>query len=219
MINNNPKITIVIPTVNIDSIYLSRLVKSIYKHTSCKNFNLIILKNDWRGFAKVINEGLRMFLADKDSDYVFLLNDDTMVMPDWDKHFIKILDSKDDSMPYKVGIVGDIFTRMQGDHLAFWAVMLPREVIETVGLLDEKFYNGFEDLEYCDRIKAKGYKIYTTKYNFIQHVVTNTIDLIPQDIRKQMDRQNSDLYEGKMDVLKTDLKEGGDIVDKQNQKV
>lgn len=41
------------------------------------------------------------------------------------------------------------------------AVMLiPKKVIEKVGLLDEKYFMYFEDLDYCRRVKRAGYKIY-----------------------------------------------------------
>ena len=38
--------------------------------------------------------------------------------------------------------------------------MIPRQVIEKVGLLDEKYFIYFEDLDYCYRVKKSGFKVY-----------------------------------------------------------
>lgn len=41
------------------------------------------------------------------------------------------------------------------------AVMLiPREVIEKVGFLDERYFMYFEDLDYCRRVKNVGFKVF-----------------------------------------------------------
>ncbi len=41
------------------------------------------------------------------------------------------------------------------------AVMLiPRKIIEKIGLLDERYFMYFEDLDYCRRVNKAGYKIY-----------------------------------------------------------
>ncbi len=40
------------------------------------------------------------------------------------------------------------------------ALMIPRKVIEKVGLLDERFFIYFEDIEYCHRLWKAGYRVY-----------------------------------------------------------
>lgn len=40
------------------------------------------------------------------------------------------------------------------------ALMIRREVIEHVGFLDERFYMFFEEVDWCFRIKKRGWKIY-----------------------------------------------------------
>jgi len=42
------------------------------------------------------------------------------------------------------------------------ALMIRREVIEQVGLLDERFYMFFEEVDLCFRVKKRGWKIYFT---------------------------------------------------------
>ena len=39
-------------------------------------------------------------------------------------------------------------------------MLIPREVLEKVGMLDERFFMYFEDLDYCRRVKKAGFKIY-----------------------------------------------------------
>lgn len=40
------------------------------------------------------------------------------------------------------------------------AMLVPRETIELVGKLDEKYFMYFEDIDYCERIWKQGKKIY-----------------------------------------------------------
>ncbi|WP_226663873.1 glycosyltransferase family 2 protein [Microbulbifer aggregans] len=45
------------------------------------------------------------------------------------------------------------------DWVSFACVLIRHEVIEKVGLMDDRFFMYFEDIEYCNRIKGAGYKI------------------------------------------------------------
>lgn len=40
------------------------------------------------------------------------------------------------------------------------AFLIPKKMMEQVGLLDERYFMYFEDLDYCRRVKRAGYKIY-----------------------------------------------------------
>jgi GT2 family glycosyltransferase len=55
------------------------------------------------------------------------------------------------------------------DWVAFYCTMIPREVIEKVGLLNEDFTNTGEDVDYCRRITNQGYKIIQTFNAFVFH--------------------------------------------------
>lgn len=50
-------------------------------------------------------------------------------------------------------------TVSQPDWLGFAAVLIRREVIEQVGLLDEGFFMYFEDADYCRRVRNAGWTI------------------------------------------------------------
>jgi len=40
------------------------------------------------------------------------------------------------------------------------AMLIPREVLNVVGLLDEKYFFYFEDLDYCQRVARSGFEVY-----------------------------------------------------------
>ena len=53
--------------------------------------------------------------------------------------------------------------------IAFYCTLIPREVINKVGYLDEEFENSGEDVDYCERIKKQGYKIIQDYKSFVFH--------------------------------------------------
>lgn len=38
--------------------------------------------------------------------------------------------------------------------------LIPRKIINKIGLLDERYFMYFEDLDYCRRVRKNGYKVY-----------------------------------------------------------
>ena len=56
------------------------------------------------------------------------------------------------------------------DKLIGFCLLIKREVINKVGLLDEQFFPGnFEDDDYCMRILEAKYKLVLSKDTFIHH--------------------------------------------------
>ena len=49
------------------------------------------------------------------------------------------------------------------------AMMVPRKVIEDVGLMEEKFFLYYEELDWSNQIKKKNYKIYYQPASLIYH--------------------------------------------------
>lgn len=49
------------------------------------------------------------------------------------------------------------------------AMMVPRKVIEEVGLLHEGFFLYYEEFDWCNQIKKKGYKVYYQPKSLIYH--------------------------------------------------
>lgn len=58
---------------------------------------------------------------------------------------------------------------LEVDWLAFAAVLIRREVVEQVGLLDEGYFMYFEDVDYCRRVRDAGWKILFWPHTQIIH--------------------------------------------------
>lgn len=63
-----------------------------------------------------------------------------------DVFMLKVPENKDTPQPV-YGVIGA-------------AMLIPKKVVELIGLLNEKYFFYYEDLEYCRRIHKKGYKVY-----------------------------------------------------------
>ncbi|HLC40447.1 MAG TPA: glycosyltransferase, partial [Methylomirabilota bacterium] len=151
------------------------------------------------GFAAGNNRGIQAAAG----DYVVLLNNDTIVTPQWLDGLIACAE-EDPS----IGIVGpmsncvsgpqqvadasyadltalDDYTRVfrerhRGKRLPFdrivgFCMMIRREVIDRIGLLDERFGIGnFEDDDYCLRAKQAGFRLVIAADVFIHHFGSRT---------------------------------------------
>jgi N-acetylglucosaminyl-diphospho-decaprenol L-rhamnosyltransferase len=58
---------------------------------------------------------------------------------------------------------------VEPDWLAFASVLIRREVIDQVGMLDEGYFMYFEDVDYCRRVREAGWKIVYWPYVDIVH--------------------------------------------------
>ena len=136
------------------------------------------------GFAAVNNVGMRRALADG-CDWVLLLNNDTVAAPDFLKNLLRetpagavscpkmlFLDPPDeiwfaggelDRATGKVRHLGGhekdgpaFAEKKQVSFITFCCVLLPRQVIEQVGFLDETLFMYCEDVDYCIRLADAG---------------------------------------------------------------
>ncbi|CEK15192.1 predicted glycosyltransferase [Chthonomonas calidirosea] len=56
------------------------------------------------------------------------------------------------------------------DHVSGACIMVPRRVIEEVGMLDEAFFMFYEEVEWCWRIKRAGYRVvYLPQAEVVHH--------------------------------------------------
>ncbi len=62
---------------------------------------------------------------------------------------------------------GDAF---EVENVSGACLMLRRETIDQVGLLDETFFMYFEDMDYCLRLRAAGWKLYYVPGGEIVHL-------------------------------------------------
>lgn len=117
------------------------------------------------GFVRAVNQGLRSSTAAR----VLILNNDTEVTAGW-------LEKLDAALVGNVGLSGPRTTAEswqgrvsdQGGvvilpetaMLAFFCVMMRRDVLERVGVLDQQFGVGFgDDDDYCYRAQQMGFRL------------------------------------------------------------
>ena len=151
--------------------------------------NMFIIQNDKNyGFARGNNIGIEFALNCLDSDYILILNNDTIV----DKKFLnELIDvSLDDA---KIGILGpkicpyknnEIKSNLAiiGSELVFWlgaltkgvkdngniedvdlisgsCMLITKELLKEIGLLDTTYFFGWEDADFCTKAKRLGYRV------------------------------------------------------------
>ncbi|WP_294379377.1 bifunctional glycosyltransferase family 2 protein/class I SAM-dependent methyltransferase, partial [uncultured Clostridium sp.] len=153
-----------------------------------------ILNNENKGFPIGCNQGIK--IADKNND-IFLLNNDTVIMPNsifnlrmglYSKENIgatgavsnnvannqKVINEYDDFDIYmKFALTNNITNENLYDErirLIGFAMLIKRCVLEKVGLLDERFTPGnYEDDDISLRILLCNYKIILCRDSYIHH--------------------------------------------------
>ncbi len=152
-------------------------------------FKFLLIRNeDNLGYTKAANQGLKA----SDSDFVCLLNNDTLVAEGWLSEMIAVADSVQD-----IGIISPSSRRVKNressifDYVAErgresvkyrgqwievgacvgFCTVIKREVIDKIGFLDEDFSPGyFDDTEYSWRANKHGYKSVVAKGAYVYHV-------------------------------------------------
>jgi len=157
------------------------------------------------GCAGGANIGMKYVLNNSNSDYLLLLDNDTVVDPDFLTEMVKVAEAdpailiagakiyyydKPDRLQYLGGkidlwkeitavtssIIRERILRRKDidagqhdsikevDHVCFWCALFRRRSPESIGLLDETHFHGFEDVDYCLKVKKAGSKtVYVPK--------------------------------------------------------
>lgn len=187
-----------------------------------KHSNVKLILNDKNvGFAAGNNIGLNA----ASGDYLVMLNNDTVVTPGWALTFLRHMqqdpsigligpvtnnignEAKIDivyehpsdmvaaAMPYTISHMRHNFPLHTA---AFFCAMIPREVFEKVGVLDENFGRGFfEDDDYCRRIESLGMKIVCAEDVFVHHQLSASFNKLKKDERDKLFEKNKKYYETK----------------------
>ena len=76
--------------------------------------------------------------------------------------------------------------------------MMPRDVYQRIGPLDEAFGRGFfEDDDYCRRIDELGLRIVCAEDVFIHHHLSASFNKLKNKDREALFKRNKALYEAK----------------------
>jgi hypothetical protein len=160
------------------------------------------------GFAEGSNIGMRYALANLNPNYILLLNNDTVVDPDFLTELVKAAESD-----VKIGIVGpktysygepnkisyagakvdwwnvgapaineiDVgqFDELREvDYVLGFALLIKRIVIEKIGLLYLGYFAYFEETEWCVKCKKVGYKVVYVPSARLWHKLSSTVGKI-----------------------------------------
>ncbi len=195
-------------------------VKEVLRRYSVteRNFNFIELETNL-GFAGGNNIGI----SKAKGEYVVLLNSDTVVTRPWLtgllRHFrrhsnIGVLGPVTNSIGNEAQIAVS-YSNMEEMHetaqrimwthrstlaftknVAFFCVMIPSKVLQTVGPLDESFGRGwFEDDDYNQRVRLAGYRIAIAQDVFVHHDLSTVMRTFPD--AKSLFQRNRAYFESK----------------------
>ncbi len=150
-----------------------------------------VIENDEnRGFAEGCNIGMRDAL-DREADLLVLLNNDTIVAPDFLDKIVEAVQSDEKvgiaggkvychEIPDMIWFAGGIIDYRKGetpiigsgatdkdqfeeikevDWICGCYMLITREVLQDVGMLDNRFFFGWEDADICVRAAKKGYRV------------------------------------------------------------
>jgi len=170
-------IAIVIPTLN--KAKGEDVGKLALATAGCLGAVRILVSHDRKGqgFTKTVNQGMK---AAKSSEDICLLNDDILKFQyGWLEILRRVLYSNKrfglsgpsgacGAAPMKNGIPGQVGTQVV-KQISFWCVLMKREMLNDLGLLDEAFIHYCSDNWYCCVMRRKGWKCIWAKAVFLGH--------------------------------------------------
>ncbi len=186
----NPKIIIIILHFG-DFKNTEECLKSV-KNLDYDNFETIVVDNNKnnRGFSGGNNLGIRQAL-EKDADYILLLNNDTIVESDFLRRLVEvgerdrkagilgpvIYEHRTDKIHFNGGKINWLYTKGRHiagatDYITGACMLVKREVIDKIGLMDEDYFLYCEDVDWCLRARKAGYRCVVVPEAKIWHKVS-----------------------------------------------
>jgi len=187
------------------------------RNQNCK----LILSPENIGFSAGNNLGLKVATG----DYIVVLNNDTVVTNGWALKLIRHLkndpsigligpvtnnignEAKIDIFYPSLEVMPQISREYTNQHwgeltqlrtLAFFCVMMPRNVYEKIGGLDEAFGLGFfEDDDYCRRVQLAGWRCVCAEDVFVHHNLSASFNKLGEARKAELMEKNKALYERK----------------------
>ena len=155
-------------------------------------------------FAKAVNRGMR----EAQGRHVLWLNNDTVVSRGWLEGLLRA------ASPASVGASGPLTDNMappqqvarraergggveEAAFLGGFCFLLKRAALESAGCLDERFVWGWEDMDYCLRLRQAGFRLALAREVFVHHVGNRTISTMEREHRRETDIANRALIQSK----------------------
>jgi len=163
---------------------------------------LLLIRNKANlGFVKAVNQGM----SASGSPYMCLLNNDTLVTDNWLTFMVSAIESG----PENIGIANptsNVFGKKTADgkkgqwqeldSCRGFCMVVKKEVIEKIGLLDEIYGMGyFEEKDFSRRAFEAGYISVRVKSSFVFHKDRVSFDRLGN--RNEIFRRNEAIYDKK----------------------
>jgi len=83
-------------------------------------------------------------------------------------------------------------SKKEVDFITGCALMIKREVVDKVGLFDNKFFAFYEDADLCQKVKKAGYKVIYLPFGGVWHMKSATASRVfLDDLKSQMEGAGS----------------------------
>lgn len=168
-----------------------RLLKSYIQKFS----NIILIENNKnRGFSGGCNTALKELMQRGNYDYIWLLNNDTIVTPETLAPMIdiiqnnpligicgsQILDYADKNQVQSLGgTINHFFSTTKHitsaaklsnlDYIIGASMLISKKCIESVGLLSEEYFLYYEDVDYSLRVKGERFSLAVSLDSIVYH--------------------------------------------------
>lgn len=232
------KVTVIIPNFNGER-YLADCLKSLLNQ-SYTDYEIVIVDNGStdnsikvamkiapqvtvyrldgnRGFSAAVNYGI----IHSNSEYVVLLNNDTIATETWLQNLIESIESAPEAFSYSSKMI-QYYSPEQidnaGDEMTFfgWAyqeghganinsyctnreifsscagsAIYRKKVFDTIGLFDENFFAYLEDVDIGYRARLAGYKNYYCASSLVYHIGSATTGHGYNPLKVKLSARNS----------------------------
>ena len=186
----------------------------------------LISNKENKGFSGGNNIAIKRLIEDKNITHICLLNSDVIVTDYWlDRLLSRRVDAigpvsnavgNEQTVPINYSVKPEIScidqirmyadewyklwnnSTTETDFLGFFCVCLTRKLVESVGLLDERFFPGsYEDDDYCIRILNHGFKMFIARDVFLHHWGSQSFSKLIMDNRVIIGNDNRKRFEEK----------------------
>ncbi len=164
----------------------------------------VIVNDENQGCSVAWNQGIRA----SHGNYVVIMNNDVLVTPDWLKaliHFMEKMEHgivspsvREGNSNYDLITYSRNFTKLcrsaSRSQVLGCCMLIRRSVFNKIGLFDEQFFVGHEDIDFIWRCKQAGFTVGMTGSAFVHHFGEVTQKQIKIGGRSDYGRSNAEKF-------------------------